>query len=320
MLKVKCDKDNHEDIGSKVIMPEKAVIVLNDWRDIMGREENIAVFQDTERRCKTNQRLKEEIARSIQAQKIILESDGVERVFSDRVLQRNRHEKAAKVIVSKKRSYEAASAYRGKMVCVHNFASASNPGGGVTKGSSAQEECLCRCSTLYFCLNTDKMWSGFYGPHRVAQDPIHNDDCIYTPGVIVLKTDEAMPRIMPEEDWYSVDVITCAAPNLRERPSNQMNSGDGQSRIRLSDREQLAVHEKRLRRILDIAVAAEEEVVILGAFGCGAFENNPQAVALAASHVLDDYLHAFETIEFAVYCSPRDEKNFGFFERAMQGK
>ena len=286
----------------------------------MGREENVAVFQDTERRCKSNQRLKEGIAGSVQAQKLICEWDDVEQAFAGQALQRNRYENVARVVVSKKRSFEAAGAYRGKRVCVHNFASATNPGGGVTKGSSAQEECLCRCSTLYFCLNTDKMWNGFYGPHRAAQDPIHNDDCIYTPDVIVLKTDEAVPQIMPEEDWYPVDVITCAAPNLRERPSNQMNAGDGNSRVSLSNQEQEVLHEKRLRRILDIAVAAGEEVVILGAFGCGAFENSPQAVAMAAGNVLADYLHAFETIEFAVYCSPRDEQNYRVFEQIIASK
>lgn len=286
---------------------------------IMGREENIAVFQDTEHRCKTNQRLKEGIANSVAKQKLILDGDGVEDAFPGKALERNRYQRAAKVVVSKKRSFEAASAYHGKKVCVHNFASATNPGGGVTKGSTAQEECLCRCSTLYFCLNTEIPWGGFYDPHRAAQDPIHNDDCIYTPDVIVMKTDEAIPQIMQEKDWYSVDVITCAAPNLRERPSNQMNSGDGQASVKLSSQEQLALHEKRLRRILDVAVLAGEEVVILGAFGCGAFENDPQAVATAASNVITDYLHAFETIEFAIYCSPRDERNFGFFESAMKG-
>ena len=98
-----------------------------------------------------------------------------------------------------------------------------------------------------------------------------------------------------------------------------MNSGDGQTSVKLSSQEQMALHERRLRRILDIAVAAGEEVVILGAFGCGAFENDPQAVATAARNVLADYLHAFETIEFAIYCSPRDERNYGIFERAMKG-
>ena len=116
-----------------------------------------------------------------------------------------------------------------------------------------------------------------------------------------------------------MDVLTCAAPNLREKPGNRMNSGDGDYKVEITDKELLALHEKRLRRILDIAVAAGDEVVILGAFGCGAFQNNPQVVARAAKNVIGEYLYSFESIEFAIYCSPRDERNYEFFERAMRG-
>ena len=61
------------------------------------------------------------------------------------------------------------------------------------------------------------------------------------------------------------------------------------------------------------------ETVILGAFGCGAFENNPEVVAMAAKNVLKDYLHAFCNLEFAVYCTPRDENNYRVFERVLRG-
>lgn len=186
------------------------------------------------------------------------------------------------------------------------------------RGASAQEECLCRCSGLYFCLNTPAMWNGFYTPHRNAHDPLHNDDIIYTPGITVFKTDTANPKLMPEADWYDVNVITCAAPNLRPKPSNQYNSGDGTQAVTLKDSDLLRLHEKRLRRILDVAVAEENEVMILGAFGCGAFLNNPEVVAQAAKNVLGDYLHAFQTVEFAVYCSSRDRQNFEIFERVLK--
>ena len=119
----------------------------------------------------------------------------------------------------------------------------------MTKGSSAQEECLCRCSTLYFCLNTKEMWAGFYSLHRYAQDPIHNDDCIYTPEVIVFKSDTASPSPLPEKDWYSVNVITCAAPNLRLLPANGMNPGDGNKTVKMTRAQQQALHEKRLTRM-----------------------------------------------------------------------
>lgn len=65
-------------------------------------------------------------------------------------------------------SQQAASEYAraGRKVCVLNFASSVNPGGGVTRVASAQEECLCRYSTLYFCLNIQNLWNKFYKPHR----------------------------------------------------------------------------------------------------------------------------------------------------------
>lgn len=282
---------------------------MKGWKRYMSREENVLIFQDTKNLCKTNDILVDAVEKSIQGQKLILEGDVLPEVHRDR------YETDAKVVVSKKRTFQAAAFYKGQRVAVHNFASASNPGGGVENGANAQEECLCRCSFLYFCLSTRKMWNGFYQPHRNAKDPIHNDDIIFTPGVKVFKTDTAMPKLMDEKDWYDVAVITCAAPNLRKQPSNRYNSGDGDRAVILNDRELLSLHEKRLRRILDVAVMEGIDTIILGAFGCGAFSNNPEVVALAAKNVIKDYLKAFKNIEFAVYCSPRDDSNFKVFER-----
>lgn len=279
----------------------------------MGREENITVFKDTERLCRENRQLAEALKRSVSGQKLILEKDRIEPPKLDVYTEQ------ATVIVSQKRTFEAASEYKGNRIAVHNFASASNPGGGVKKGSNAQEECLCRCSGLYLCLNTSEMWDGFYTPHRNAQGPIHNDDIIYTPEVVVFKTDEKKPRLMDEKDWYKVNVITCAAPNLRVHPSNPYNPGDGNKTIVVKDSDLLAIHEKRLRRILDIAVSEGNDTVILGAFGCGAFANDPEVVAAASKNVLKDYLHAFRTIEYAIYCNPWDEINYDTFERVLGG-
>ena len=284
----------------------------------MGREENVRVFQDTEKCVNEIQTLKNSVKNSIKGQILITENMNVKEAMSVAEIDYNRYSSDAKIIVSKKRSYEAAAAYGGMKVCVHNFASATTPGGGVVKGSSAQEECLCRCSTLYFCINTKPMWEGFYSPHREAQNALHNDDCIYTPGVTVFKSDTAEPHMLPEKDWYSVNVITCAAPNLRLMPSNAMNPGDGKKKVKISDKDLFALHEKRLTRILDVAAAGGNEVVILGAFGCGAFENNPEVVARAFRKVIDRYKRGFKIIELAIYCSPKDERNYSIFERNMR--
>ena len=276
----------------------------------MGNIDNINIFKDTEKLCNTNDKLRKSIENSISNQELILEADALGKIDN------KKYDSRAKIVISHKRTYEAASSYKGKKVAVLNFASASNPGGGVVKGSSAQEECLCRCSSLYFALNEKKMWDGFYTPHRKAHNPIHNDDIIYTPDVMVFKTDTSRPVLMDEDDWYIVDVITCAAPNLNSRPSNRYNPGDGEA-VTISDDELFDIHEKRLRRILDVAVLHGCEVIILGAFGCGAFRNDPRIVAKAARKVLPDYLNAFETIEFAIYARQNDTRNYDAFNGAL---
>ena len=271
---------------------------------------NRSIFQDTERMCKTDAELSAVTKISVANQRFIAEAEVIP------TPELNIYKKA-NVVVSKKRTYEAAKAYKGNHVAVHNFASATNPGGGVVNGAGAQEECLCRCSNLYFCLNTPDMWGMFYTPHRAAHDPIHNDDIIYTPDIVVFKTDTDRPELMERDDWYIVDVITCAAPNLREKPSNRYNSGDGTRAVTPSNRELQVIHEKRLRRMLDSAVMNHADTVILGAFGCGAFCNEPQVVATAAANVVRDYMYAFKNIEFAVYCRSSDDSNYRVFNSVL---
>ena len=275
------------------------------------KEMNKIIFQNTEYMCKTDAALSDATKKSVSGQRFIAESEKIPG------LNLNIYKKQTRIVVSRKRTYEAAAYYKGQHVAVHNFASAVNPGGGVVYGASAQEECLCRCSNLYSCLNTPGMWGMFYTPHRAAKDPIHNDDIIYTPGIVVFKTDTDLPELMEQKDWYKADVITCAAPNLREIPGNIYNCENGASAAGISNYDLQIIHEKRLRRILDSAVMNHADTVILGAFGCGAFRNDPHAVASAAANVLSDYIYAFENIEFAVYCRPNDDFNYRVFNSVL---
>lgn len=279
----------------------------------MGRIENIEIFENTQCLYQTNSVLKNAVTYSKEHQMLILEQDTIPD-YRGTV----RHQNSAKIVVSRKRSFEAAMGYRGKRVCVLNFASATNPGGGVVHGSSAQEECLCRCSTLYPNLDCKEMWNGFYTPHRRSGDSLHNDDCIYTPDVMVIKTDTSTPCLMREDEWYLVDVLTCAAPNLRERPANRMNPGDKPIQVHISLRKLQELHERRACRILNIAAHQDNEVLILGAFGCGAFQNPPRVVARAMKNVVEQFNHCFETIEFAVYCPPSRDENYQIFKELLK--
>ena len=225
-----------------------------------------------------------------------------------------------KVTVTPQRTFEAAQDLLirnpGSRAAVLNFASATNPGGGVTRGSSAQEEALCRCSTLYPCLTTTELDKGYYQYHRKQQDVRYTDACIYVPDIKIIKTDTDSPKRLPETRWQTVDVICCAAPNLRERPYNKMNPGQGKA-IRVTPEELLGLHRRRAYKILSVAAANNVECLVLGAFGCGAFRNDPNIVARAYRDIFPEFDGYFREIRFAVYCLPHDRTNFDVFRRLL---
>lgn len=279
----------------------------------MSREENIRIFNDTEAFCRENKRLAAAIGDTI-ANTTLYRAGEVPEIpegrFSD-----------TEISVTKQRSFEAAKELREKYpesrIAVHNFASATNPGGGVTRGSSAQEESLCRCSTLYPTLNTKFLFEEYYSFHRKRNDARYTDAVIYTPDIVVFKNDFGRMERLPESEWISVDVITCAAPNLREKPSNPMNPDGGTTALKLSQSELLDIHKVRARKMLSCAAANGAEVVVLGAFGCGAFRNDPFVVSRAYKEVLPEFKGHFREIRFAVYCPPADSTNFNAFSRTL---
>ena len=284
----------------------------------MNREMNVAVFNDTCERFKETA-LAEAIHKSLEKQKIYEEDEVLKSLGPV-------YKKKATVTVSDKKSFEAALKYRGMKVCVHNFASFTNPGGGVANGSSAQEESLCRVSTLYPLLSDGKMMSEFYWRHKARLrngevNATYNDDAIYTPDVVVFKDDSRM-QMLPESQRMSLDVITIAAPNLRPNPNNKWNPEPSKA-IAVKPMELLAIHKKRAKRLFSIAKENGAEVLLLGAFGCGAFQNPPEVVARAYKEVLAEFEYDFDTVEFAVYCPKREQtvnpsgNNYAVFKRVL---
>ena len=261
------------------------------------------IFEDTVKQCTTNDKLIEAVNQSIRRQYIVKEQDCVEYNTINRT-----YDKSTKLLVSKKKTLEAAQQYKGKKVAILNFANAISPGGGVVNGAIAQEECICRCSSLYMNLIQENVIEDFYQIHEKAYRKGNlpygsNDDCIYTPNVMVFKSDEEFPELLPKDEWMFVDVITCAAPCL-------IGCNIQEDKLR-------EIHRKRIRKILDIAKSEGEEVLILGAFGCGAFQNPVEIVAEEMVNVVKEYQNCFETVEFAVYCSEKDKRNFEVFKSVV---
>lgn len=211
---------------------------------------------------------------------------------------------ATNISVIQGKTFETAINLRAKnsetKIAVHNFASATNPGGGVKHGSRAQEESLCRCSTLYPVLNTEENLNRYYNFHRKRQDSIYTDACIFTPNITICKSDIDLPQRLPQEKWVKVDIMTCAAPNLYH--------------TNLSDDELLKIHESRARHMFTILAHHGVEIFITGAFGCGAFKNNPEVVAQAFKNILPDFDGYFKEIIFSIYYTPREVKNYDAFK------
>ncbi|MER7171668.1 TIGR02452 family protein [Streptomyces mesophilus] len=153
-------------------------------------------------------------------------------------------------------------------VAVLNFASARNPGGGFLNGAQAQEEALCRASALYTCL---REVPEFYEHHRAHRDAFYTDRVIHAPAVPVFRDDSG--RLL--EEPYDVGFLTSPAPNAgvirRSRPDEADRIGP--------------VLAARAERVLETAVAHGYRHLVLGAWGCGVFQNDPAQVA-GAFHAL----------------------------------
>ena len=163
-----------------------------------------------------------------------------------------------------------------------NFASAKNPGGGFLRGAVAQEESLARSSALYHCL---REVPEFYGYHRSNRDLRYSDRVIYSPRVPVFRDDHG--DLLDEP--YLTSFITAAAPNLGAITANQPEHADSVPGVLAG----------RARRVLTVAAAHGHRDLVLGAWGCGVFRNDPALVARAFRDALRS-VPRFDRVVFAI--------------------
>lgn len=182
-----------------------------------------------------------------------------------------------------------------------NFASAKNPGGGFLNGAHAQEEGLARSSGLYRSLLSARE---FYDFHRAQRDLLYSDHMIYSPGVPVFRDDAG--RLL--DDPYRVAFLTSPAPNR------------GAIRDPAHAERIPAVLRLRARKVLAVALAHGHGRLVLGAWGCGVFRNDPAEVAEAFAGPLrpgGEFAGRFEHVVFAVWDTAKGSPRQAAFEDAF---
>ncbi|MFI8004816.1 TIGR02452 family protein [Streptomyces sp. NPDC086010] len=188
-------------------------------------------------------------------------------------------------------------------VAVLNYASARNPGGGYLNGAQAQEESLCRGSALHATLLRAPE---YYAHHRAQRSAFYSDRVIHSPGVPVFRDDRGRLLDTP----YTAGFLTSPAPNagvIRRREPE------------LAGRIPAALS-RRAERVFEVAVTRGYRRLVLGAWGCGVFMNDPAEVAGAFHALLTDggrFAGHFEQIVFGIPDRDPDSATRAAFTRAF---
>jgi uncharacterized protein (TIGR02452 family) len=187
-------------------------------------------------------------------------------------------------------------------VAALNFASAKNPGGGFLNGSQAQEESLARSSALHASLL--RAWE-FYERHRASPTLLYSDAMILSPHCPIFRDDDGMLL----EQCRLASFITSAAPNAGAAATNRPDEVPHIAEV----------FRRRSEYVLALAALHGYKHLVLGAWGCGVFRNDPGLVAAAfADHLRRGaWSGRFERVVFSVLDTSPAQDTFAAFQRAL---
>ncbi len=189
-------------------------------------------------------------------------------------------------------------------VLVLNLASATEPGGHTRKGAAAQEEDLCRKTSLLLSLECESA-KKYYNYNNEKKTRMGSDAVMLSPNVAVIK-DSSKTLAEP----FPISVISCAAPMVRLGLEGK------------SQEEYEAMLCKRIQGILLVAASQNYRNIILGAFGCGVYGNDAAVVSDLFYRTILNFTYKgkradllFKSIDFAVLCNPNKDYNYREFCR-----
>lgn len=174
----------------------------------------------------------------------------------------------------------AVLSFPGRRVCALNFANANFPGGAYVLGGNAQEESLCRASLLYYTIRTAR---GFYRRNRLHVLPDYTHGMIDSANVPVVRDREGNLLGKP----VPCDFITSPAVNRTL------------ARFFFPRKTLDRIMQERIDRIIALAARKRPDVLVLGAYGCGAFGNRRETVYPQFERAINRYLHDAVQVVFA---------------------
>lgn len=227
------------------------------------------------------------------------------------------NKKETEIILDNRDCLDVAADYQNNSnVALLNMANANGPGGGWTIGDNAQEEELFRRTNYHRALMPEE--------NKFLSEQLKNNvyripffGAIFTPSVTVIRDREN--QLLPPDQRFQVNMIASAAIDLRPYKGNIELENCGGSRL---DAEKVAEGMKqKIRAQLAVAVLNNTEVLILGAFGCGAFRHDPSMIAECYKEVLDESLfrNAFSKVVFSIIDFHKTE-NFAEFSKVFNSK
>ena len=195
-------------------------------------------------------------------------------------------------VVNNDSLYEAENLVKmGLNPCVLNMASFHTPGGGVTRGSSAQEENIFRRTNIFKSLyQFSNIGTDFGVGQREERYPLdYNFGGIYTPNVTVFKGSEDTEYSALEKP-FEVGVVSVAAVKNPRCENGKLVPWV------------VDTLKNKIRQIFDIALENGHDSLVLSAFGCGAYKTPPTEMARLFHEVLssENYKNAFKVIHFAI--------------------
>ncbi len=188
-----------------------------------------------------------------------------------------------------------------RAVAALNFASAKNPGGGFLNGSEAQEESLARSSALYV---SQLRAADYYDDHRQTRSCLYTDAMILSPACPVFRADDGTLL----EEPYAATFLTSCAPNAGAVARNTPHELD-----QVPD-----VLRRRGERVLALAAAHDYEAIVLGAWGCGVFGNEPDVVAGIFRDLLTGtWAGRFARVVFAIFDRSPEQATLAAFRGGL---